>query len=443
MPQLTVEDVGTFRVPAGKRLVNALVDECKVDQLHVCGGHAQCTTCQVCFVSGEPETMRSAERAALESMKLIDHTGVRLSCQVTCDEDMTVRIFSRLHGSGRTNAGPRPSDVIELEPRPMRPNRTPPTNRDTQDRPSPDQLLASGTRPPRSVAIAPAPADVVGDAAPPRGGMPADAQPQTASPLPAYEVESFGPARSPGASSQGLLLNDGRDQPEQPVYRPAIRPPTPVLTVLDDGSMETGEEIRIRTPVFAVGRSGGDLMLPHDVTISGQHAEIRRVGDDGQPQWMLHDTQSINGTFIRIASASLSTNTIVIIGSRRYRFEPGRRRSTDTQARPARGNSSAPSGSPGDSWPALVDLSGRADGVRLELRSDTVTLGGTPGRCDILLDDPLVASHHATVCRNPDGEWRIIAQKTCNGVWVNVASVALTASCFFQCGEQRFRFVIP
>ena len=32
MPKLTVEGFGEFEVPAGKRLVNALVDECGVDQ---------------------------------------------------------------------------------------------------------------------------------------------------------------------------------------------------------------------------------------------------------------------------------------------------------------------------------------------------------------------------------------------------------------------------
>ena len=40
MPKLTVEGVGTFDVPQGKRMVLALEDEAKVDQLHACGGNA-------------------------------------------------------------------------------------------------------------------------------------------------------------------------------------------------------------------------------------------------------------------------------------------------------------------------------------------------------------------------------------------------------------------
>ena len=60
MPKLTVEGVGTFDVPAGKRLVLALEDEAKVDQLHACGGNARCTTCRVEFVAGEPPQMTAA-----------------------------------------------------------------------------------------------------------------------------------------------------------------------------------------------------------------------------------------------------------------------------------------------------------------------------------------------------------------------------------------------
>src|SRR5262245_34748028 len=57
MPQLTVEGAGTFEVPQGKRLVLALEDEAKIDQMHACGGNARCTTCRVQFLAGEPQTM--------------------------------------------------------------------------------------------------------------------------------------------------------------------------------------------------------------------------------------------------------------------------------------------------------------------------------------------------------------------------------------------------
>src|SRR6202166_5336578 len=105
MPKVTVEGVGEFEVPAGKRLVLALEDEAKIDQLHACGGNARCTTCRVEFVSGEPAQMTEAEKSVLAARGL---TGVRLSCQILCDHDMTVRAISRLAGSGRPDAGNTP-----------------------------------------------------------------------------------------------------------------------------------------------------------------------------------------------------------------------------------------------------------------------------------------------------------------------------------------------
>jgi ferredoxin len=113
MPHLTVVDVGTFEVPEGKRLVLALEQNAGIDQLHACGGHARCTTCRVEFVAGEPVTHTKAELAAFERRGL---TGVRLSCQILCDHDMTVRAISRLAGSGRPDPGPTPQPFIEPPP---------------------------------------------------------------------------------------------------------------------------------------------------------------------------------------------------------------------------------------------------------------------------------------------------------------------------------------
>ncbi|MCA9041904.1 MAG: (2Fe-2S)-binding protein [Planctomycetaceae bacterium] len=111
MPKLTVEGYGEFDVPAGKRLVLALTDEAGVDQLHACGGVGKCTTCRVEFLEGEPESMTEAEKAVLEARGL---EGVRLSCQILCDQDMSVKAISRFEGSGRKDCGPRPTD--ELQP---------------------------------------------------------------------------------------------------------------------------------------------------------------------------------------------------------------------------------------------------------------------------------------------------------------------------------------
>jgi len=116
MPKLTVQEVGTFDVPTGKRLVLALVDDAKVDQLHACGGNAKCTTCRVEFISGEPDTIAEAEKNVLAIKNLAGAPGLRLSCQIACDHDMEVRCTSRLAGSGRLDAGKRPADTIQPPP---------------------------------------------------------------------------------------------------------------------------------------------------------------------------------------------------------------------------------------------------------------------------------------------------------------------------------------
>jgi ferredoxin len=113
MPRLTVEGYGTVEVPSGKRLVLAIEQDAGVDVLHACGGNARCTTCRVEFIEGEPTTQTVAERDRLAARAL---TGVRLSCQIACDHDMTVRAISRLEGSGRPDPGPTPEPAIQPPP---------------------------------------------------------------------------------------------------------------------------------------------------------------------------------------------------------------------------------------------------------------------------------------------------------------------------------------
>ena len=112
MPALSVEGFPTVDVENGTRLVLA-IEGAGVDILHACGGNARCTTCRVEFISGEPERMTKAEQTRLAERGL---TGVRLSCQIVCDHDMTVRAISRLAGSGRPDPGRTPEPTIQPPP---------------------------------------------------------------------------------------------------------------------------------------------------------------------------------------------------------------------------------------------------------------------------------------------------------------------------------------
>lgn len=113
MPKLTVEGFPAIEVDLGKRLVLAIEQDVGVDILHACGGNARCTTCRVEFVSGEPPQMTLAEKTKLAERGL---NGVRLSCQIVADHDMTVRAISRLAGSGRPDPGRTPEPTIQPPP---------------------------------------------------------------------------------------------------------------------------------------------------------------------------------------------------------------------------------------------------------------------------------------------------------------------------------------
>ena len=110
MPILKIDGVDSFEVPAGTKLVNALEDN-GGEPLHRCGGYARCTTCRVEFLEGEPEGMTDAEKAKLESQKE-GQKRFRLSCQITVDHDMHVKVLKPFSESGLDDPGSRPEDHI-------------------------------------------------------------------------------------------------------------------------------------------------------------------------------------------------------------------------------------------------------------------------------------------------------------------------------------------
>ncbi len=113
MPKLTVEGIGEFEVPDGKRLVLALTDEAGIDQLHACGGNARCTTCRVEFTDGEPDQMTQAEKDLLAARHVM---GMRLSCQIVCDHDMAVRVTSTVTSTGRQDRGGGRHSICKVTP---------------------------------------------------------------------------------------------------------------------------------------------------------------------------------------------------------------------------------------------------------------------------------------------------------------------------------------
>jgi hypothetical protein len=230
------------------------------------------------------------------------------------------------------------------------------------------------------------------------------------------------------------------DPLEKPV-RPMLRPAVPILRALDDGTLADGEDFRLRRDTITIGRSEGDIVIPADRTLSGKHAEIRRVENRGQVCWMLVDLDTANGTFVRVTAANLFPETTVIIGARRFRLvEPfGEQRMIDQPSTTVLDRMATPP----DVWPILVETGTSTAALRFPIRQDEMTIGRLDGGCSIAIDDPHLAKHHATITRTASGVWQIRPGNTSNGVWVNIRTVTLTNHCYFRCGEQHFRFTIP
>jgi ferredoxin len=111
MPTLNINGKsGTFA--EDKRLVLA-IEELGVAIGHRCGGNARCTTCRVEFVSGEPDTMTKAEYEKLKEKGLLGQ--VRLSCQLTCSQDMSLNALMTLDNQTWTDTGPKPADTVTPE----------------------------------------------------------------------------------------------------------------------------------------------------------------------------------------------------------------------------------------------------------------------------------------------------------------------------------------
>ncbi len=111
MPQLTINRK-TFEVELGKRLVLAIAEN-GINIGHRCGGNARCTTCRVEFESGEPKVMTQAEYDKLETEGLLEQ--VRLSCQLTCDHDMSLRPIMTLESESWSDTGPQPEETVTPE----------------------------------------------------------------------------------------------------------------------------------------------------------------------------------------------------------------------------------------------------------------------------------------------------------------------------------------
>jgi len=233
-------------------------------------------------------------------------------------------------------------------------------------------------------------------------------------------------------------------QTEEILYRSVYRWNAPRILICDEGSLDEGETVYVRSDKIVIGRAKGDIVIGHDVAMSGSHAEIARRDSGGRHAWKLRDLGSSNGTLVRARNVTLRPGIVLQLGSKRYRFEMPNAAALgiDGAEEPKTTLLADMKNLPTDILPGLVEnapTSGTT-AARYPFRSTRITIGRPRCGNDIEIDDLCLAGNHAVVTRDVSGAWQLEARPSLNGVWVKVDVVTLTDNCLFQCGEQRFRF---
>ncbi len=227
-------------------------------------------------------------------------------------------------------------------------------------------------------------------------------------------------------------------------WRPTQRPPVALLTVCDDGRPD-GEVVRIRADRFVIGRTDGDLTVPHDALMSTRHAEITRQQVGGLWRWVLTDLQSTNGLFVRLSRSTLIDRREFLAGGGRYRFDAPDGEPDGTIDHLPGG----PTPAAGTQGPrvlagrpaALTELVGGGIGNRVVLTRPEYWIGTDPGCAVCRPDDPFCAPRQVRVYRDAKG-WAADHPKTANGLWVRLPQMVAERTVQFQLGEQRFKLVV-
>ena len=233
-------------------------------------------------------------------------------------------------------------------------------------------------------------------------------------------------------------------------FRSVNRPPMGMLIALDDASSDRGEEWRIRRSRVIIGRTEGDIVIPHDIDMSGEHAEISRNEKDGGYEWYLKDLKSTNGTFLRAQRFVLRNGKELLLGGRRYQFRhPGVIADAAAgygghDARVTQPYQPPPSNVAQQLTARLVELTTEGEGREFLLGNESSLFGSDATSClHAVSGDPFLDPEHVRFYQDSRGRWVVEDCNSLNGLWVRIERVTLDRASEFQLGGQRFRFRIP
>jgi len=226
------------------------------------------------------------------------------------------------------------------------------------------------------------------------------------------------------------------------LFRPVNRQPLATLTILDDGSRDDGELVRVRQQSLTIGREKGDILIPFDRDLSARHAELRCRFQNGKYRWYLVDLGSTNGTFLRAYRATLRKSLEILVGNRLYQLQLPREEplpktealETNRYQAPVLTQKERP-------LPKLIEMGVNNRDPRTYLLTGDELWMGRDASCQISIpEDPFLSPVHARFQLDKRGRWQMEDQKSLNGIWVRVKKIPLDQPAEFQIGQQRFRF---
>ncbi len=196
---------------------------------------------------------------------------------------------------------------------------------------------------------------------------------------------------------------------------PMARLPTAILWILDDGQ-RTGQSVRVRKFPFLIGRTQGQVRIPHDPAIDDLHLEVSWHEDDTTPQLVIRDLGSRGGLFVRAVKARVRVGQEIRIGSGCYRL----------------------------SEPCVLEEVSPHSDLRLTLGQPVAWLGRIP-ECEPLhlSQDRMADRHHARLTQDGGDVWNIEDRDSLNGTWIRVPQVLVRSRAEILIGEQALVVDIP
>jgi len=224
------------------------------------------------------------------------------------------------------------------------------------------------------------------------------------------------------------------------VFVPSQRPPTPLLVALDDGSAEQGETWRIRTESFTIGRKEGDAVIHHDPSMSSRHATLVMSRTAKGCRWVLEDSKSRNGTFIRMRRVPLRHLAVFLIATTRFQFRCADERQAVNDPDLEMTLVAERSRPPVTAELCCLHADGSKTSVPLD--GELNWLGTDPKMCRVVIQDDFANPRHALLKKEANGGWWLEDADSVNGIWLQVNRAKLSGDSEFRLGEQRFRFLL-